>query len=161
MAQGDAYELAKAEEATLGFVISRSKNSNVVCYCVNRTEDGAIDEANPLNIFWIMYENEGNPREGLNLIERNTAYGASATAVGDGRFEAHVASINDRVVVFFIGEDNDVWATTTINGVENMRLLRVFVNATSNWVGLPTVNYVEIFGVNPETGEAVYEKKIP
>ena len=106
-----------------------------------------------------MYEKEGNPREDLNMIERNTAYGVmSKPSDVPGEHTATIASLRDRDCILRLDKHGNVMALTTINGKKGMLLRRVFVQMTTSW-GIPTVNYVDIFGVDPKTFELVYEKK--
>ncbi|GMF46416.1 unnamed protein product [Phytophthora fragariaefolia] len=119
----------------------------------------SLDPANPIKVFWIMYEKEGNPREDLNMIERNTAYGVTSKPSDvPGEHLASIASLRDRDCVLCLDKHGNVMALTTINGKKGMLLRRVFVQMTTSW-GIPTVDYVDIFGVDPKTHEPVYEKK--
>ena len=70
--------VAENHEDNLMFVIHRNKNKNVVVYAGNLDDQGQLVKEEPLKVYWVMYENDGHPTEGLNLIERNTAYGVSA-----------------------------------------------------------------------------------
>ena len=106
-----------------------------------------------------MFEKEGNPREELNMIERTTAYGVTAKPHEvPGEFMVAIASLRDRDCVLRLDKHGNVMAVTTIGGKKGMVLRRVFVQMTTSW-GIPTVDYVDIFGLDPETHEAVYEKK--
>lgn len=139
----------------------RWQNANTVVYAGVRTGGGAaLDAAKPLNVYWIMYEKEGAPREDLNMIERNTAYGVTCAPAADaaGEFAAQIASLRDRECRLLVDANGVVQARTTIGGQAGMVLRRVFVQMTTSW-GIPTVDYVEIFGVHPDTLAPVYEKK--
>lgn len=119
-----------------------------------------LDAHKPLDVYWLMFEKAGAPREDLNLIERTTAYGASCTphASAPSQFLVSLASLKDRECVLLVdAATGRVQARTTISGRPNVVLCRVFVQMTTGWV--PTVDYVELFGVDPATHEAVYEKK--
>ena len=70
--------IAETHDANVAFVIYRNKNKNVVVYAARLLEDGTLDPENPLDVYWIMFEQDGAPREELNRIERSTAYGATA-----------------------------------------------------------------------------------
>lgn len=121
--------------------------------------DGALDADKPLGVYWIMYEKEGNPREDLNMIERNTAYGVTTSASDTpGQYKAQIASLRDRDCFLLLDAHGNVQALTTIAGKPGKLLRRVYVQMTTSW-GIPTVDYVEIFGVDPITLEPVYEKK--
>ncbi|TAJ15118.1 DUF4833 domain-containing protein [Marinilabiliaceae bacterium JC017] len=56
------------------FYIQRSLNRNTVVYEANFDEQGNLDAANPVKIYWVMYEKEGNIEE-LTYLERKFAYG--------------------------------------------------------------------------------------
>ncbi|KAF4320780.1 hypothetical protein BBO99_00003593 [Phytophthora kernoviae] len=148
------------EEPNVAFIIQRSNNSNTVVYAGRKSDDGStLDPTNPMQVYWIMYEKEGNPREDLNMIERNTAYGVTSRPTDvAGEYLAAIASLRDRDCILQLDAHGNVMALTTINGKKGMLLRRVFVQMTTSW-GIPTVDYVDIFGVDPVTHEAVYEKK--
>lgn len=121
-----------------------------------------IDSTNPLDVYWIMYEQAENPREELNMVERNSAYGVTIAADPNGRnghYKITLASLKDRQLDLFIHDGQPV-AECRINNMEAMRLQRVYVKCTTSW-GIPTVQYIELFGYDPHTGSEVYEKKSP
>lgn len=106
-----------------------------------------------------MYEQDGAPREELNMIERNSAYGVSCRPAEEkGQYIASLSSLRDRECVLIIDENGNIQARTTINGKKGMVLRRVFVQMKSAW-GIPTVDYAEIFGFDPVSLAAIYEKK--
>ncbi|ETM33338.1 hypothetical protein PPTG_18129 [Phytophthora nicotianae INRA-310] len=148
------------EEPNVAFIIQRSNNSNTVVYAGVKSADGkSLDTTTPIKVYWIMYEKEGNPREDLNMIERNTAYGVTSKPSDvPGEHLASIASLRDRDCVLRLDKHGNVMALTTINGKKGMLLRRVFVQMTTSW-GIPTVDFVDIFGVDPTTLEPVYEKK--
>ncbi|KAL3658959.1 hypothetical protein V7S43_016097 [Phytophthora oleae] len=148
------------EEPNVAFIIQRSNNSNTVVYAGCKSSDGkSLDPATPIKVYWIMYEKDGNPREDLNMIERNTAYGVTSKPSDvAGEHLASIASLRDRDCILRLDKHGNVLALTTINGKKGMLLRRVFVQMTTSW-GIPTVEHVDIFGVDPKTLEPVYEKK--
>ncbi|KAG3204157.1 hypothetical protein PC128_g2135 [Phytophthora cactorum] len=153
-------KMVAKEEPNVAFIIQRSNNSNTVVYAGCKSSDGkSLDPTTPIKVFWIMYEKDGNPREDLNMIERNTAYGVTSKPSDvPGEHLASIASLRDRDCVLRLDKHGNVLALTTINGKKEMVLRRVFVQMTTSW-GIPTVDYVDIFGVDPTTLEPVYEKK--
>ncbi|POM61949.1 hypothetical protein PHPALM_28953 [Phytophthora palmivora] len=153
-------KMVAKEEPNVAFIIQRSNNSNTVVYAGCKSADGkSLDATTPIKVFWIMYEKEGNPREDLNMIERNTAYGVTSKPSDvPGEHLATIASLRDRDCILRLDKHGNVLALTTINGKKGMLLRRVFVQMTTSW-GIPTVDYVDIFGVDPKTMEPVYEKK--
>ncbi|KAG9413179.1 hypothetical protein AC1031_016200 [Aphanomyces cochlioides] len=159
-------ELVKVRgvDANTAFIIQRSNNANTVVYKGNILSNNTLDSNSPLHVYWIMYALPGPPfpTEELNVIERNTAYGATATARPgtSNEYDVVLASLKDRSIVLFVDDRHNVRARTTINGRANVYLERVYVQSTTSW-GLPKVEFIEIFGVDPATHEEVYEKKIP
>ncbi|KAL7694029.1 hypothetical protein Plhal304r1_c002g0005161 [Plasmopara halstedii] len=156
----ESLKMVAKEEPNVAFIIQRSNNSNTVVYAGHKASDSKLlDETSPIKVFWIMYEKDGHPREELNMLERNTAYGvAFKPSDVPGEYMATIASLRDRNCVIRLDQHGNVLALTTINGKTNILLRRVFVQMTTSW-GIPTVDYVEIFGVDPKTFEPVYEKK--
>ncbi|TMW69755.1 hypothetical protein Poli38472_001911 [Pythium oligandrum] len=152
--------LREKHDANTAFVIYRNKNKNVVVYSGKVQEDGTLHATEPLDVYWIMFENDGHPREELNLIERNSAYGATVKPRDGhpGEFEITLSSLKDRVI-YLVVVDGKVIAKGTINGVENCTLERVFVYSTTSW-GMPKVQHIEIHGVDP-SGNPIMEKKLP
>ncbi|RHY87797.1 hypothetical protein DYB35_004166 [Aphanomyces astaci] len=156
----DPVEHVRAtHEPNLVFVIHRNKNKNVVSYAANHV-DGVIDAKDPLTVDWIMFENNPVGREGLNMIERNTAYGVAVTPWEGkaGSYKVILASLPDKVIELHVVDGKPV-AHTDINGVPGCKLNRVFVTSTTSW-GLPKVQHIEMFATDP-SGAAVIEKKIP
>ncbi|KAF4319156.1 hypothetical protein BBO99_00007069 [Phytophthora kernoviae] len=152
--------IAEKHNSNVAFVVYRNKNKNVVVYAANLREDGTLDPENPLDVYWIMFEQDGAPREDLNMIERNTAYGATVKPREGhpGQFEVTLTSLKDRVIYLSI-VDGKVVGHGTINGQENCTLERVFVYSTTSW-GLPKVQHIEIHG-HDASGNAIMEKKLP
>lgn len=154
-------KMVAKEEPNVAFIIQRSNNSNTVVYAGCKSSDGkSLDATSPIKVYWIMYEKDGNPREDLNMIERNTAYGVTSKPSDvPGEHVLEIASLHDRDCILRLDQHGNVVALSTVNGKKNMLLRRVFVQMTTSW-GIPTVDFVEIFGVDPKTFEPVYEKKI-
>ncbi|CCI11392.1 unnamed protein product [Albugo candida] len=145
-------------EKYAAFVIHRNKNANVVVYSLRIKEDGVIVEEDALDVYWVMFEKSGHPKEKLNMIEKNTGYGAScAKKEGrDGEYEIIVTSIKDKRITLSL-EDGKAVARGTFNDIENCILERVFVSSKSV-MGLPKVQYVEFFGTCPD-GSPFTERK--
>ena len=63
--------------SNLAFYIGKSSNKNVAIYSyvIADTESNTIDIFNPLDCYWVMREQTGNPREELTYIEKTMAYG--------------------------------------------------------------------------------------
>ena len=103
---------------------------------------------------------QATDRQDLGMVERSMAYGCSATATGKAneyKLSLVALSALNATAVFVDGRPR---VLTKING-KDAYLTFVYVNSTDNWIGLPTVNYVDITGVDAATGEQVTERKNP
>lgn len=152
--------VAEKHNKHVTFVVYRNKNKNVVVYAANVREDGTIDPENPLDVYWVMFEQDGHPREDLNMIERNTGYGAIAKPRPGhpGEYEVALTSLKDRIIYLSI-EDGKPVSRGCINGQEGCTLERVFVCSTTSW-GIPKVQHIEIHG-RDSANNAIMEKKVP
>ena len=59
------------------FYLQRDPNTNTVIYQLNVDRAGKLDEDEPVNVFWIRYDEHGE-RKDLNFIQRKFAYGLTA-----------------------------------------------------------------------------------
>jgi len=140
------------------FVVARSKNANVVAYDANPAPGGGLVATEPVVAYWLL-DGDEKRREELTGIERERAYGVEGkpghapgtyTVVFKARrkFPLAVRVVNGCPV-----------AVTRIQG-HTAILHRLFVKSKEG-LGLPKIEYVEVFGENPDTGAPVQEKLVP
>ena len=163
------------DEADIALYIERSKNKNVVCYKgvhVNRASDALKPDA-PIDAYWLDIDPEyvkANRKNGkmddrceLNLIDRTVAYGHSVAAP-----VAHSAAVTSYEVSFVALSDRKMLLTSVAGGTpiilskingQDAVVTRIYVKATEpkHFWQMPSVEYVELHGVNPATGENVLE----
>ncbi len=137
------------------FRIARNKNANEIVYRARETRPGTLDRDDPLEAYWLMLAEDGH-REGMSFIEKIMAYGFSTEPAreGDG-FVVSLKAKKDRPLHLTVREGCPV-ALARIGGSEGV-LRRIFVHATGAAL-IPTVDYVELFGVDPVTGADLHEK---
>jgi hypothetical protein len=143
------------------FFIERSTNKNKVYYEARITREGAFDKQNPVHGYWILWakDSSGQTREELNLVEKNMAYGLKIQRRADKTaFTMTLAAFPQRGITVFIDSGKAV-AQAVINGGLS-RLEKIYISSRETKM-LPKVNYVELFGVDPKTGERRYEKIVP
>ncbi len=137
------------------FRIARNKNANQVVYQARQAAPGTLDPEEPVEAYWLMLAEDGH-REGMNLIEKVMAYGFSAEPAEDGNgFLVTLKAKKDRPLRLTVRDGCPV-ALARIGRAEGV-LRRIFVHATGEAL-IPRVDYVELFGVDPRTGRALYEK---
>jgi len=140
------------------FTIERSKNANVVQYDVRLTPDRSPDPENPIIAYWLRMAEDGRKRP-LKWIERRLAYGFEAEYDHrqDVIFMEMVADTNRSIRVF--RHDGLYRAETRIEGRPAF-IRKIYVKSTETGL-FPTVDYIDFYGVDVETGEPKHERHIP
>lgn len=145
------------------FYVQRDPNANTIVYDANTISNGrAFNVKQPIRVYWIKYAENGQI-EPLNYLQRTLAYGVDVRPVAGKttEYEFNVVSYSKRKLRLFIDEAGRPHAVLHINGKQAW-LDRVYVKITGKKAGLvPNVKYVELFGTDPKTGSAVYEKFVP
>lgn len=138
--------------------IARSKNANVVVYEANRTASGGLDPDDPVRASWIMLAEQGQ-REGLNFFEKLFAYGFDVrSAAPDRGYVVRLHAKKDQVIRV-VEHQGCPAAMSDIGGHPGI-LKRIYVQADDGQL-IPEVLYVELFGIDPVTGAALYQKIVP
>lgn len=143
------------------FFVQRTGNTNTIVYDANTIDNGRTFNAKqPILVYWLRYDEQGQTAP-LNYLQRTLAYGVEVKANGRAdEFEFNVVSYPKRKLRLYL-ESGKPRASIEINGRQAW-LTRVFVKIEGKKVGLvPNVKYVELFGLDPASGKAVYEKFIP
>ncbi|MCL2485246.1 MAG: DUF4833 domain-containing protein [Endomicrobia bacterium] len=142
-----------AQNAVGLFHIERNKNANIVQYDANMI-DGVINSNNPIDAYWILNASNGQRAE-LSSFERR-AFGFRVTRNNDGHYDLVLQAVPERPIKVIL-IDGVPKAEILINNREAF-LSKVFVSATSNFVGIPRVSYYTLYGVDVETGKEVSEQ---
>jgi hypothetical protein len=157
----EAKALLAKEGKPLFFSIERSSNSNQVCYYANK-KDGKIDPDEPVKVEWIMWEKcaKGSMREGLTMIERNTAYGINSVKRTDsGDYLVILSAIKDFPMIIRLNQETgEVIATVEMEG-KKASLLMVYVFTVKGWTGIPSVEYTDFF-LKFEGSDAVETRRL-
>jgi hypothetical protein len=143
------------------FYIQRTGSPNTVVYDANIGSDGQFKKDNPISVYWLRYSENGQ-RQDLNYLQRTLAYGVKWSAAGNmNEYIFHLVSYAQRK--FRLKKDGygRPVVSMTLNGKEAY-LKRVFIELEPTLFGLrPNIHYVEIYGVDAQTGRMAYEKFIP
>ena len=140
------------------FVIERNKNANIVVYDANLGPAGDLTASEPVKAYWLMNATDGH-REELNIIERQRAYGFD---VVPGKAAATYtmtlkAGRKRRITIRML--NGCPVALGPISGRSGI-LRKMFVQSEEGFTR-PRVEYVELFGEDPESGGPLHEKFIP
>ncbi len=139
------------------FRIERNKNANVIVYEVVRRPDGSVDADEPVRASWIM-ATRGGAREDLNLLERTLAYGFDVKPASPGPGWWLALKAKKERPVRIREEAGCLAAVATIGGKEGL-LRRIYVKAGEGLI--PSVEYADVYGVDPRTGAALHERVVP
>lgn len=143
------------------FYIQRSNNAHTVIYDANFVNAKALHAEKPVNVYWIRYD-ETTHTQRLNAVEKALAYGVETerNAKEKDSFDVKIVALKKRTLKVKINDSGKPIATMQINGIEG-QLCKVFVQLENEDALKPTVRYIELFGKNLSTGEAIYEKFVP
>ena len=139
------------------FYLQRDPNTNTVIYQLNVDRAGKLDEDEPVNVFWIRYDEHGE-RKDLNFIQRKFAYGLTAEKMAADKYELKFAAYN-KVRFFLLRSpvDKAFHVYTTIAG-KQIQLERVFLRIEGGTFWVPNVKYIEFKGLASATREPVVER---
>jgi len=140
------------------FVIERSTNANVVHYDANIGADGQLDPRQPITAYWVMAAVDGH-REELTAFEKSRAYGFTVEPSQDSNAYRLRLVAQRRREITIVRQGDAVLAEAVIDG-RRAYLKRMYVN-THRVLAVPTVKYIELFGIDVATGESVSEKVLP
>ena len=150
------------------FIITRSKNDNTVVYGA-KVHGGKFAEKDQIEVYWMGFSrkdpHEVDPsklRDDLNWIEKKVAYGASAHKVAhsaDDEFDVKLVAVPHLKAVMKMHNGHP--RLTGLVGGRQCIIIRVYVLAQENMIGLPKVIFVNIHGIDLETGEEIVEKITP
>jgi len=140
------------------FVITRSKNANVVHYEARLAASGALDREQPIGAYWVMRAEDGR-REGLTWLEERLAYGWSASFDARGELLVRLRAFSGRALCVTRAENGAFCALLRIDG-RPAALERIHV--ASDGGGLtPSVRYVDLFGTTLADRRHISERILP
>jgi len=143
---------------TLLFYLQRSNNSNTVVYEANVKRNGQLDQDEPVNVYWLRFNTNGE-RRALKTTERLFAYGVESERLRKNEFHVNLVSYEDRKARVFIGRDGKPRAAMDVDG--RPAILRwAYVTVDTDGV-TPKVLKVDLFGEDMVTGKMLHERITP
>ncbi|MDP1825027.1 MAG: DUF4833 domain-containing protein [Archangium sp.] len=137
------------------FRIERSKNANVVLYEAKPGKETALDPDDPVSASWLLLATTGK-RESLTFFEKLFAYGFEVRLSRSAQSAVLTLKALRGRTIRVAPHGGCLVAFGSIGGAEVV-LKRVFVT-TNERGAAPSVTGIELFGVDPVTGEARSEK---
>ncbi len=137
------------------FRIERSKNANVVLYEAKPGKETSLDADDPVTASWLLLASSGE-RKKLSFFEKLVAYGYNVKLADSNQSAVLTLKALRGRTLRVVTNDGCLVALGSIGGSEAV-LKRVFV--TTDEHGLtPKVISIELFGVDPLSGEPRTEK---
>lgn len=139
------------------FYIERNLNKNIVVYEANFDENGQLNSKKPINVFWLLNEDEGQ-KENLNYAERKLAYGVkySPASSSNNSFEVELVADKSRKIILKQLAPFKAAIYTTINS-KWTRLKQMFIQA-DNGSFFPKVKYIQLKSENGDTERYIPEE---
>ena len=122
------------------FFIQRNQSHNAVVYNVNLTLDGFINLYNPIEIYWLKFD-DNKVRTPLNAIQRGIAYGYNFEVITNELIKFNFVSYKKD---FFLTKVKGKYCVVTKFEDENCILESFYVHA-DQFGAFPVVNYVEAY----------------
>jgi hypothetical protein len=141
------------------FYVQRDPNPNTIVYELNLGTDGRLNVEEPLHVYWIKYNEQGQ-REELNFIQRKFAYGLTQKALGNDKYDIRFVSYKKFPLTLMKSTDGKYHIYATIAQKQAI-LNRIFVKIEGGSFWLPNVVYVELKGIDPATGQEIVDRFKP
>jgi hypothetical protein len=155
--QGPKNYMIPPKTQELLFYIHRNHNRNTIVYDANFDKNGNLTEDNPIDVYWIRYEEEGQRME-LRSIEKMFAYGEECQKIEGPENQYKVELVADKERDFRLIQKAPFVAGIymLINNIPSqLDHLYIFADNSGMW---PKVKYIELFGKDIVTQENTYEK---
>ncbi|MFL9485478.1 DUF4833 domain-containing protein [Chitinophagaceae bacterium LWZ2-11] len=136
--------------------LQRTSNTNTIICDLNYDSKGALNEDEPVHVYWIRYTEKGQNQE-LSYIQRVFAYGMKTKSEGGGKYSLHFVSYKKYPMTLMVGKDGKYHVYGNINK-KQVILHRIFIKINGGSFWSPNVEYVEVKGIDPDSGKDVVER---
>lgn len=159
--QAQAYYPTPPDLPTRLFYIQRTGSPNTVVYDAKLGPDGQFQKDHPIDVYWLRFSEYGQ-RQDLNYLQNTLAYGVKTMlSESANEYIFHLVSYSQRKFRLKKNAHGRPVVQMSINGRDSY-LKRVFIDLEPTLFGLkPNIHFVEIFGIDVQTGRANYEKFVP
>jgi Domain of unknown function (DUF4833) len=138
------------------FYLQRTPNKNTIM-CELNYKSGKLAEDEPVHVYWLRYTENGEKAE-LSFIQRKFAYGMKCNKITAGRYQIYFVSYKKFKMELKAGADKKYHAFAVINNKESI-LTKIYLHINGGTFWSPNVEYVDVTGVDPASGQVVKERK--
>jgi hypothetical protein len=139
------------------FYLQRDKDKNTIVYELN-FNGKTIDEKNPVEVYWIRYEEKGQ-KEKLNGIQKKLVYGVTSRPIGKEGHELKLAAYKQFPLYLKRSTDNGKYQVIAKVEGKDIVLNRIFVKVVDNTDMFPVVAFIELKGTDAGSGNS-FTKRI-
>lgn len=137
------------------FYLQRTPNTNTIVYELNY-KNGVIDKENPIQEFWIRYQERGQ-REELSYIQKKFAYGIKTKFISENQYELSIVAYKKYKMYLRQGPDKKFYVYITINQKQAI-LTRIFLQINGGAFWSPNIEYIDVYGIDPKSRAIVKER---
>ena len=139
------------------FFIQRNHNKNTIIYDAKFDKKGNLIESNPVDVYWIRYQEHGQRME-LRTIERKFAFGGKCEELESNPefYLLKLAATDKKKLLLKQIAPFKAAVYTKINNKMSV-LHHMYIFADNSGIK-PDVKYIELFGEDIKTGQKTYEK---
>jgi hypothetical protein len=131
------------------FIITHSKDVNVVQYDARLTADGNLDPKEPVIVYWVIRAEDGR-REELNWLERKKGYGFDIKPDPSVNGYKMILKGDPQHPITVKREGDAIRAEVLIGGRQAV-LEKIYINASDGLMG-PKVHDIVLYGIDLKTG---------
>lgn len=139
------------------FYLQRDPNTNTIIYQLNVNSAGQLDEDEPINIFWLRYQEQGQ-RKDLNFIQRRFAYGLSAKKIAPSKYALKFAAYGKVPFVLMKSSFDNAFHVYATVANKQIQLERVYLRIEGGTFWVPNVKYIELKGRDAASQKPVVER---
>jgi len=140
------------------FKIERSKNANIVQYDVRLGADGKLDRRKPVVAYWVRLAEEGQVKK-LSWLQRRFVYGFKAKLdKGSDSVRLKMVAKFGRLI-YVAREGGEYRASTLIDNAESW-LDTIYIASSGDGMRA-RIDYIELHGVDKDSGEQRHERISP
>lgn len=139
------------------FRIERSKNDNIVAYDLRLDGDGRPDPKSPVEAYWVIAED--GARYALSAVQKRFAYGFKSELVDPEVVVLRLAADLGREIR--VERVRGVFRALIDIGGRRAVLDHIYVKSVERKLLLPSVEFVDLFGFDPDTGDERRERILP
>jgi hypothetical protein len=143
------------------FYLQRNLDRNTLIYEINMSEDGKVNQASPVNIYWI--KDKTGERTPLTVAQKKLSYGVRSRPVNPEKssFRINLIAYKKMDIHLIHSETRNKYLAIVYLDGKPVVISRVFVNITGGAPLSPRVEYIQVTGTDLKNGMQVMEKLRP